>query len=509
MSTVVDTLVIEPQDDGTVIVKGDNSTLDNKKGCLVATVANGMKKVLHFTVTPKIFEAPVLSEKPVLSAPENGMINVTYAFTDNSEAADESIINWYRATDKEGTDKVLVAQTTYVDSDAKPYSSYVLRLDDVNHYIICEVIPKRSNSVEGSSVFTAASELIKSAYVADEQKQSYNVDLEHLAYIEAENDTEENNYEWKNTLEAGNWYGGFYLPAEYREGGEWSDKAYKPVSGELPYTYAQGASGASGTTGLQTTTQGARLVYVDDTARKDMSMTLTLSPHKTGAQGFGSAKQFIDIYFKYDAKTMTGYGLRIARVPSISDPVLSSFAAKSCTFTLMEYKNGVAIPLEDSVISTAFLPGCTIKLDVTGNTFTADVTTTSSQDSASYIMPHEVHLSHVFENEVNSYSGIGFQHTGTSGAGKSGNRVTIHSVSVDYKGVTGEVIDVPDNDINNGNDDINKDTDDREDVPDSSVDVVPTGDSSDMRILIMLMAVSGLAIGMTVAKSKNSLKAFK
>lgn len=135
-------------------------------------------------------------------------------------------------------------------------------------------------------------------------------------------------------------------------------------------------------------------------------MTLTLSPHKTGAQGFGSAKQFIDIYFKYDAKTMTGYGLRIARVPSISDPALSSFAAKSCTFTLMEYKNGVAIPLEDSVISTAFLPGCTIKLDVTGNTFTADVTTTSSQDSASSIMPHEVHLSHVFENEVNSYSGI-------------------------------------------------------------------------------------------------------
>lgn len=44
----------------------------------------------------------------------------------------------------------------------------------------------------------------------------------------------------ENTLEAGNWYGGFYLPAEYREGGEWSDKAYKPVSGEIPYTYAQG-----------------------------------------------------------------------------------------------------------------------------------------------------------------------------------------------------------------------------------------------------------------------------
>ncbi|MFR4338599.1 MAG: hypothetical protein ACLT33_11755 [Lachnospira pectinoschiza] len=39
----------------------------------------------------------------------------------------------------------------------------------------------------------------------------------------------------------------------------------------------------------------------------------------------------------------------------------------------------------------------------------------------------------MYLSEVNSYSGIGFQHAGTSGAGKSGNRVTIHSVSVDYK----------------------------------------------------------------------------
>lgn len=31
------------------------------------------------------------------------------------------------------------------------------------------------------------------------------------------------------------------------------------------------------------------------------------------------------------------------------------------------------------------------------------------------------------------------QHTGTAGEGKSGNRTTIHTLSVDYKGVTGEV----------------------------------------------------------------------
>lgn len=154
----------------------------------------------------------------------------------------------------------------------------------------------------------------------------------------------------------------------------------------------------------------------------------------------------MDIYFKYDAKTMTGYGLRITRVPEISEPALKDYAAKSCTFTLMEYNNGVATPLEDAVVSTAFLPDCTIKFDMTGNVLKVDVTTTTAQDSGYPTeMVHEVHLSHTFTSDVNTYSGFGFQHTGTAGAGKSGNRTTIHSISVDYKGVIGEV-DEPDTD---------------------------------------------------------------
>lgn len=494
--TTDDTISIEPLANGNVIVKGNNTTLENKTGCLTATAANGMTKVLHFTITPMIYDAPVFTSEPQLSTPADGKLTVSYEISDESGGSDMSQINWYRGTKEDGSDKVLVAQTTYVKDYSEPYTSYTLRLDDVNHYIFCEVIPKRSNTTQGTSAFAPVSGLITNSDVAEDVKGVYDIDLEHLAYIEAENDTAENNYEWTTTLEDGNWYGGFYLPVEYRAGGIWEDKAYLPVDGELPYTFVAGASGAEGTYGLQTTTQGARLVYVDDTERKDMSMTINLSPHKTGAQGFGSAKQYMDIFFKYDAKTMTGYGLRITRVPEISDPALADYAAKSCTFTLMEYKNGVATPLEESVVSTAFLPDCTIKLDVTGNVFTADVTTTTPQDSSSPAeLVHEVHLTHVFDGEVNSYSGIGFQHTGTAGEGKSGNRTTIHSVSVDYKGVTGEIDDVtPDTPVTPG-------------TPDGDGSSVSTGDSLAPVIwLAALCTVSAATMLLISLKKKNFIK---
>ncbi len=107
---------------------------------------------------------------------------------------------------------------------------------------------------------------------------------------------------------------------------------------------------------------------------------------------------------------MTGYGLRIARVPEISNPALADYAAKSCTFTLMEYKNGIATPtLTEGVISTAFLPGCTVVIEMKDNVLTADVTTVSEQDSASPAeLVHEVHLKHTFEGDANRYSGFGF-----------------------------------------------------------------------------------------------------
>lgn len=433
-STEAPELRLEPLENGNVIVKAKNDTLADKKVCLMATAGNGLQKVLHLIAAPRQQEAPEVIGAVTLSRPTDGKIAVTYQLSGDEAIPDRSRVNWYRAGKSDGSDKVMIARTTYVKTDAVPLKEYTIRPVDAGCYIMCEVIPQRVNSRAGIASFSAVSDRITEADAAEEQKRRYVVDLEHLAYIAAEYDSTKRYYEWRNDFVSGNWYGGFYLPAEYREGAVWADKAYELRPEECPFTFAAGVSGAAGTVGLQTATQGARLVYADDTECENMSLVLTLSPHKTGAQGFGSAKQYLDIYFKYDVRTMSGYGLRIARVPEIDNPLLADYAAKSCSFVLMEYKNGMATALEPAVVATAFLPGCTIVLDMRDGVWTADVVTVTPQGSEyPPEMPHEVHMEHRFSEAVNRYSGFGFQHTGTAGAGKSGNRITIHSCEVRRK----------------------------------------------------------------------------
>lgn len=435
-------LLLETTKNGTVFVKGTNESITVKKVCLTATAANGLQKVLHLIITPKLYDAPVIDGEVCLSAPSEGKITVEYRLV--SQLADGrmpeySRINWYRASRADGADKVMTAQTTYVTADAVPLKEYLLRPADVGAYIICEVIPQMVNSYAGQAVLSEPSRQITVQDVAEVARSRYVVDFEHLVYTMAENDCKENAYKWTNELMSGNWYGGFYLPKEYRPGEPWEDKAFEYKPEEEAFIFAKGVLGAAGTVGMQTTTQGARLVYVDDTECRDMSLTVTLSPHKTGAQGFGSAKQFLDIYFKYDARTQSGYGLRIVRLPEITNPIFADYAAKACSFVLVEYKNGIATELEPGMVSTAFLGKCTVRLRMCGDVLTVDVTTTGVQGSEYPAeMPHEVHIEHrIVESadvaQVNRYSGFGFQHTGTAGAGKSGNRITIHSCEALYE----------------------------------------------------------------------------
>lgn len=431
-----DMVTLAPESDGTVKITATNYEFVDKTVCITCTAGNGLAKVLHMIITSPELDAPQVLEGSTLSIAE-GEVVLAYTLSENQVDAqlnpDRSVVEWYRSPNSDGSDGLIVATSTYVREGSVPYTNYKLTAADIGSYLTAVISPKYKFTEAGQTVSVVTERAIAESDVATQQLGGYSTDFSTLAYINATNDTEENNYEWTDELKSGFWYGGFYLPAEYREGGVYEDKKFYPAD-ETPWTYSEGQSGALGTYGMQTTTQGARLVYVDDTARTDMSMTVELSPHKTAAQGFGSAKQFLDIYFKYDAKTMTGYGLRITRQAETDDDDYKEYLAKSCSFQLMSYENGVATPISEMVFSTAFLPGCTIVLDMTGNTLSCRVTTTTEQDSAyPDYMAHSVELSHTFEGEVNAYSGFGFQHTGTAGAGKSGNRTTIHSVSIDYK----------------------------------------------------------------------------
>ncbi len=164
-----------------------------------------------------------------------------------------------------------------------------------------------------------------------------------------------------------------------------------------------------------------------------MSMTVTLSPHKNAGQGFGSGNQFLEIYFKYDARTMSGYGLRITREAATDNEQYKDYLGKSCSFQLMEYENGIANPVSEKIFATAFNPMSTGELTMEGNTLAAHVSATMAQgESYPEYMANEVTLTYTFD-QPNTYGGIGFQHTGTAGVGKAGNRTTIHSIQVEYK----------------------------------------------------------------------------
>lgn len=63
-----------------------------------------------------------------------------------------------------------------------------------------------------------------------------------------------------------------------------------------------------------------------------MAITLNVDASKTAGQGFGSATgQYLDLYIKFDTRTLTGYALRIIRTTKYSNAV---------DFILMKYENG-------------------------------------------------------------------------------------------------------------------------------------------------------------------------
>ena len=152
-----------------------------------------------------------------------------------------------------------------------------------------------------------------------------------------------------------------------------------------------------------------------------MAVTVKMSPEKRAGQGFGSATgQYADVYIKFDAKTLTGYGLRIQRTPDYGEGV-------KCT--LYKFVNGVGSPISKSVFSSAFVPGCIVKLRAIGNQLTADVTSTTPQQQVQQEegLTHVVNLSAVIDK--NTFGGAGLQHTGTV---SPGNRLMLEGFDIDY-----------------------------------------------------------------------------
>ena len=386
--------------DGTCKVEGTNNDDAAKKVIINASTESGLEAAVGITVKPSKIEAPAFTKAPVITNDGQGSLKVDYSL-DLGSREDMSAISWYRCTDAEGSNKVLVAVTR---NDSPEYT-YKLTAGDVGYYIMAKVESKNIRSDYGTPVNTVYDKAIG---VKDVRSKNLSTDFSNFPNTK------------QSEIKAGFWTVDYNRPADTESFGKWQG-----ADTEEPWVYGVTGNGCVGA-GLYQGTQGSRLMYTPvEGTYGDMSLKLVVDPAKTAGQGFGSAGQYMDVLLKFDTSTLTGYGLRIIRTKASSNAV---------TFVLVKYDNGAVTEISDEVIASCYVTGCTISLKTEGNKLTAHVETPTEQlaDQAAKGYPHVVDLT--ADIAANSFGGVAIQHTGTTGTGGWQNTTMLHNLDITWEG---------------------------------------------------------------------------
>lgn len=386
--------------DGTCKVEGTNNDDAARKVIINASTESGLEAAVGITVKPSKIEAPAFTKAPVITNDGQGSLKVDYSL-DLGSREDMSAVSWYRCTDAEGSNPILVAVTR---NDSPEYT-YKLTAGDVGYYIMAKVESKNIRSDYGTPVNTVYDKAIG---VKDVRSKNFATDFSNFPNVK------------QSEIKAGFWTVDYNRPADTESFGSWQG-----ADTEEPWKYGTTGNGCVGA-GLYEGTQGARLMYTPvEGTYGDMSLKLVVDPAKTAGQGFGSAGQYMDVLLKFDTSTLTGYGLRIVRTKASSNAV---------TFVLVKYDNGTVTEISDEVIASCYATGCTISLKVEGNKLTAHVETPTEQlaDQAAKGYPHVVDLT--ADIAANSFGGVAIQHTGTTGAGGWQNTTMLHNLDITWEG---------------------------------------------------------------------------
>ena len=386
--------------DGTCKVEGTNNDDAAKKVIINASTESGLEAAVGITVKPSKLDAPEYIKTPVITNDGQGSLKVDYSL-DLGSREDMSAISWYRCTDAEGSNPILVAVTR---NDSPEYT-YKLTAGDVGYYIMAKVESKNIRSDYGTPVNTVYDKAIG---VKDVRSKNLSTDFSNFPNVK------------QSEIKAGFWTVDYNRPADTESFGKWQG-----ADTEEPWVYGVTGNGCVGA-GLYQGTQGSRLMYTPvEGTYGDMSLKLVVDPAKTAGQGFGSAGQYMDVLLKFDTSTLTGYGLRIVRTKASSNAV---------TFVLVKYDNGTVTEISDEVIASCYATGCTISLKAEGNKLTAHVETPTEQlaDQAAKGYPHVVDLT--AEIEANSFGGVAIQHTGTLGARGWQNTTMLHNLDITWEG---------------------------------------------------------------------------
>ena len=352
---------------------------------VIATAANGFHATAWVYVEPPYEAPPVLTQGPTLTGPADGQMTVDYAY-DLGDHTDQSIITWSICADATcGT-----ARDVATSRDGLPLTSYALTEGDVGQFIRVSVQPKHNVSDPGPAVFATSDKPIAACDVA-------------------------------STTVSPNFRNFVTTPDSSYVSGLWT------VIGT--WTVQAGATLVNGY-GVRVGSQGAALLYEDDTKRGDMQVAVTMTPEKSSGAGFGSpgssadgaGVQKSDIFIKYDPRSQTGYSLRYWRTTQ---------SASACMFQLFRIDNGVGTPLNDTqVLTGVFRDNTELVLKVTGDQLTVDGHNTSNGET----------LSLAGTITPNDFGGAGVAWGGTVSRGNSN---VYSKLEISYPGATVPACETP------------------------------------------------------------------
>jgi hypothetical protein len=375
--------------------EGINDREETKQVIVNAITPTGLSSASVLTVAPEYLDAPTFTSLPRIVKQGKGKLKVDYEL-DLKGRADQSLIRWYRCSNTKEDDLCIPVRVSRLD---QPEYTYELSDADLGYYMMVTVAPKHNRCHPGEPVSaTTAVPVGKGDF---DSNRSYFTDFRNFPTDD------------QPQVIPGFWTADRFKPAGL-EAYHWGE----PTTNA--WYYGKGQDGMKGY-GLVQHEKGARLLYTPvGHSYKDMAVTLNVDPGKTAGQGFGSATgQYLEIYIKYDTRSLSGYGLRIIRTTKYDHAV---------DFVLMKYENGIATPISEPVSSTCYRTDCTIRLRTKGNKLIAHAETKTEVPDP--VLPE---LKKVVELQADilptPLGGTGVQHTGSTGA----NATMLHWLQINWK----------------------------------------------------------------------------
>lgn len=393
-------LKIQPRDFNTAFCTSQSHFYTPTDATVTMAADCGLHARAMIRLKPHLKAAPQFASPPTLSyEKKRRAITLSYTITPGNED-DCSRVVWYRLTDPEQMDTIAVKYGT----ESAERTIYPISRADRDYYLMAAITPRRRDTHFGETQY-----VIMQHPISDKQVK-WDLFDQHSLHT----DFTDIPCHYQPHIRPGFWTFDAHKPADTHEY-DWTPNP------QNAWRYGTAPDNAQGK-GLVQQSRGARLFYTP--ARRgcgDMRVRWIMDPCKSGGQGFGSATgQYLDLYIKMDAKTLTGYGLRIERTPHHD---------RAVTFTLMRYDHGHATPISPPRPSACFRTSCTVELTLRGHYLTAMAVT--SAPISHETLPSDVATSISLRAEVEPGDGtsIGLQHTGSVGA----SATLIHHVEAEWK----------------------------------------------------------------------------